>query len=355
MSLLKLLFVTFALAEFSPEPALAEPLGKKQFKIGVIVVSTGPVATTGMSIQRAIQMADEQLDKEDRVKFIFEDDQFQAKLAANAAEKLISRDDVDALITFSGSTSLVVSAIAEKKKVPMVAITPLPRVSEGKSNVWTIFIPTSAQIALYGETIKRCGLKRVAIVTTSQDALLQIRDAFVGANGSVVVKDEEINPGDVNLGMVVAKIMAAKPDLVLNLTLPPQISVLSKLFREQGFKGQFLGGPPMFNPAEISTARGALTGAWLPGPKSGATEKFHADFRAQYNDTCVSECVYGYDAGKIMIQGAESGDIGGYLKNLTQFEGLAGKYPKNAANQFEVPAELKEISNDGSLSKVEDE
>lgn len=331
----------------------AAELPVKQFEVGVVLVLSGPVAMTGTSVQRAIQLADEQLDKNDQVKFIFEDDQFQPRSAVSAAEKLISQDGVDALITFSGSTSLAVSAVAERKHKPMIALTPLPAVSANRRDIYTVFVPTSAQIALFNDTIRKFDFKRIAVVTTSQDALLQIKNAFVAANREAIVRDEEIIPGDVSLGALVTKVLAQKPDVIVNLTLPPQISVLSKLFREQGFKGKFLGGPPLYSPGEIAAAKGALTGAWLPGPKSGASDTFLSQYRAKYNDTCVSEGIYGYDAAALLIEALKSGDLVKFLSDAKSFKGLAGTYPKNVGtNQFEVPAELKEIGADGALSPV---
>jgi ABC-type branched-subunit amino acid transport system substrate-binding protein len=67
-----------------------------------------------------------------RVTFLFEDDGFQPKNALSAAEMLISRDRVDALITFSSSTALVVAPLAERRKVPMISITSLTDVSKGR-------------------------------------------------------------------------------------------------------------------------------------------------------------------------------------------------------------------------------
>ena len=46
--------------------------------------------------------------RSETVEFLFEDDEFQAKNAVTAAEKLINQDRVEALITFSRAPSAAV-------------------------------------------------------------------------------------------------------------------------------------------------------------------------------------------------------------------------------------------------------
>jgi len=101
-------------------------------KIGVIIPLSGPVSEVGESIRNGIEFSKNDFDPKDEVKLIFEDDQFQAKNTVNAMWKLIEIDKVDAVITFGGSTSSAVADIAERKSVPMIAVTALSSIGKNK-------------------------------------------------------------------------------------------------------------------------------------------------------------------------------------------------------------------------------
>ncbi len=322
-------------------------------KVGVVIALSGPLAPVGTSIQRAISIADTNLDPTDQIEFIFEDDQFQAKYATSAAEKLIVQNQVEALITFSGSTSLAVAEIARRNNIPLIAVTPLTLVSEKGGSVYTIFPPTSKQIDLLSQTIKQRDFKRIAVLTSTQDALLQFKEIFATQNKELIVFDQEVAPGDTNLTSTVTKILREKPDVFVNFTLPPQISIVSKNLRAQGFDGLILGGPTMYNPPEIKAASGTLTGAMIPGPKSSQSSPFLDQYFKKFNEPCISEGTYGHDAGALLIKAIHSGDLTGFLATTKSFEGISGTYPKSSGNQFEIPLELKVITADGTLTKAE--
>lgn len=332
---------------------LASAHAEDEKKIGVIVALSGPVAPTGESIRNAIGLADKKFDRDGKVEFVFEDDQFQAKQAVTAAEKLINQDKVDALVSFSGATSAAVSEVAERRKVPLVTITSLGTLGKNKNMVFTLFVSEDQQVGLLSAEIAKRGYKKIALVTTVQDAVMGMRKNFAAKNSSLIVRDEEVLPGDTNLNSVVTRIQVQKPEAVVLFTLPPQLSVLSRQLRDQGFSAQFFGGPPMYNPPEILAAKGALEGALLPGPSTKNADEFLASYEREFHIPCISEGFYGYDVATLLIQAVSSGDILGYLNQKKSFEGLSGTYPQNEAKVFQVPGELKQITATATLKKFE--
>ena len=329
-------------------PLKAEQKGPP-IKIGVMLPLSGPVAETGTSVMQSIQLADLHFDSDNRVEFIFEDDQMSAKMAVGAVEKLINQQQVSALISFSGTVSLAVAPIAERRGIPLIAITPLTKVSAGRKFVYTIFVPTSELNRLLMSAMEELKLMRAAVVTTQQDALLGIRDAFVEKYRDRIVWQQEIPPGDTNLHTTVTKLLAQKPDVVYELTLPPQTSRLAKLLREQGYKGRIVGGPPMSIPDEIKAAQGALTGAILPGPDREVSAKVLAEYQSKFRSACVSEGLYGYDAASIFISLAASENFISAFQQLETVSGLLGSYRVNDENLIDVPGRLLTIAEDGDV------
>ncbi len=321
----------------------------REYKIGVILPLSGPIADVGKSIHNSILLSKKLFDPQNIITLIFEDDQFKAKNSVSAVWKLINVDHIDALITFGGSTSNSVADIAERKKIPMIAITALESIGKDRSYVNSIFLSTKEQTKVLSQAIHQMKFNRVALITNTQEALLFLKDDFLMTNQNIIVSNSEITPGDLGISSQVTKIRLSKPDAVVLYLLPPQISLFAIKLREQGFNGQFLGGPPLFNPAEIKSAKGHLNGAWLPGPKSGELSQFISDYRDSYNTTPVSEGFYGYDSTHLLIKALQSTNATKYLNELKSFSGLSGKYPKGINNNFEVPAELREIIENGEL------
>jgi branched-chain amino acid transport system substrate-binding protein len=331
----------------TPAQARSEP--PRRIKVGVIVGLTGTASPNGIAVKNGVTLADSGEDRGDLVEFIVEDDTFQPKNAVSVAQKLISEDKVSALITFSGSTSLAVSAITESRGIPHLAITPLTNVSAGKRFVRTLFVPNRTALTLLQDAIKQPAQSRVAIITSTQDALLQIREQIRSSVGTRVVFDEEVRPGDVGLLSTVTRLLASKPDVVVNLTLPPQISLVARILRDRHFAGKHLGGPPMYNFSEIKAAAGSLAGAYVTGPRIPADVPFMGNYSTRFNESVLPEAIFGYDAARWIIKAAqESGGLSSLL-SADSHSGLAGEYRRSSENQFEVPGELKVITAGGDI------
>ena len=86
---------------------------KETFKIGAVLPLTGNVGFIGEGFRNAMLLAKEQLgDTKYNYEIIFEDDQHDPKLTAGAANKFISIDKVDAIVSLGDSTAPAVSPLA---------------------------------------------------------------------------------------------------------------------------------------------------------------------------------------------------------------------------------------------------
>ena len=190
----------FSLLFILPVDTMAE---EYTHTIGVIIPLTGPVAEVGQSIKNGITLAAKKHDSRSRVRFIFEDDQFQAKNSLGAAWKLINIDRVNGLIVFGGSTSNAVANVAEKRKVPMIAITALSKIGRNRNFIYSLFMSSTGQTEALSHACTTVGFKRIAVITNTQDALLFLRKDFVRLNKDRIVFDDEVVPGEINLSSLV--------------------------------------------------------------------------------------------------------------------------------------------------------
>lgn len=104
-------------------PALPA-LSGKVIKVGVLTALTGPLAKDGLTLRRAVEMAVEEINSAGGVLGasilpIFEDHGTDPKVAAAAAEKLITVDNVNVLVGgLTSSCAMAILEVAEKYSIP---------------------------------------------------------------------------------------------------------------------------------------------------------------------------------------------------------------------------------------------
>ncbi len=99
-------------------------------KIGIITDLTGPAAYWGESTRAGALILKNELASQDKtVEFIFEDYGLNAALAANAAQKLINSDKVDAIYAEFNPGAIAVGSYLKDKHIPFIyeaaAVSPL--------------------------------------------------------------------------------------------------------------------------------------------------------------------------------------------------------------------------------------
>lgn len=314
-------------------------------RIGVILPLSGSMAYIGEDLQHAAQMADEKFDPEFKVDLIFEDNMFVPRNSVSAAQKLINNDHVHGLLVFGSSTAFAVANIAETNHVPMVADGVLEKISEGRKYVVRMFPSSAAQHKVVLHEIKQRGYKTIAIVSTTQDGLLRLRDEMVAALGKDVVYDEEFVPDNTDFGGPLARVQHLNPDAVYLLLLPPQASTFAKQLRALGYKGAFFGGPQVGNMGEIAAAQGAFDGMWFVNTAGGSAGDFFAEFEKRFGHRPIFETIPAYDSIKLLIEALRQPDPALYMRSVKNFQGLAGTFSATTRNDFDIPVRIYQVKN----------
>jgi branched-chain amino acid transport system substrate-binding protein len=313
---------------------IAPPTQAESPKIGVIIALSGPIAFTGTNIKNGMVIAQQESGR-DASAVIYEDDQFIPRKAVDAAKKLIEIDKVRGLIVFGSSTSIAVAEIAERAEIPMMAIAMTEKVVAGKHYVFQHFVSAPVQMELVKKETLRRGYRTVAIISSQQDAMLRMRDLFSQDAPAKIVLDETFVPGDVELRGVSTKVAHLNPDAVFLLLMPPQCSTAARFLREQGYKGDFVGGPPTGDPHEWKAANGALKGTWFVTPEIHS-EDFRTAYRKQFGEIEIEDSGHGYDTMKLMHQALTKPDPIEYLATLKDFTGSLGTYSTNGMHGYAI-------------------
>ena len=316
-------------------------------KIGVVIPLTGGASSNGQSIANSIKLAQEHFDPKEEVKFIFEDDQMQPRLTVGAVKKLISENTVDGLIVFGSPTSLAVNTLADSSKVPMIGMSVVDRVVQGKHFVVKHWVTAEKETELIKNQIHRLGYKTVAIVSTTNDAMLKLRDLFIQNDLAKVEINEEFAPNDIDFKTTALKIKTMRPDAVYVLLWAPQPGIFAKQLRQIGYSGPIFGAHNLEDPHEISASAGALYGAWYVTGDDRAGNNYYNTYKSRYGTLPANGGINGYDTAKMMIEGVASGDLNRYLHSVRNFEGAYGRYNSTDNNDFDIPAAIKHITSQG--------
>ena len=311
---------------------------------GVVIPLTGAVAEWGSVMRNAVELARADFGY-DKVRFLYEDDQFLPKNTVAVVQKLLTVDKVDCLITLGSSTSMSVQDLAERAKVPLFAVALNPRVGQGMSFVFRYYVPISRQVEAISRELPRRNYRRVAFATSTHDATLALRDALLSGQVIRPVAAEEIPTGEADLGAVALRLLKAQPDAIFLNLVPPQPSGLARKLRELGYAGQFFSGPLIESREEIAAAKGALDGTWFVTVNNTRAESFNSEYQKRFNTYPGILSVYAYDIAKLIIQGRREKDFCAYVRSLSTFEGLAGRYGWDGSG-FDIPAGVWTISGD---------
>jgi len=320
---------------------------QEKIKIGVIAPLSGSISTVGETLKNSVMLADISLDNNDLVEFIFEDDSFSPKNSVTAARKLISQDKVSGIIIFGSSTSLAVAPIAETEKIPTIAMALSEKVALSREYTFRLFFIVDDLAELAAKEAVKLNYQSLAIVTTTQDGMLAMRDKFLTTNKIKLLLNEEVAPEETDFRSTASKIARLNPSAVFLALLPPQPSSFSKQLRQLGYKGELFSGPQIQSLSEVAASNGALQQTWFVTQNDHTAKEFYNNYKQKFGDVSHPDGIYGYEAARLFINGASNKDIFYYLSNLKEFHGIHGKYNYIGANTFASPVTVKRITKDG--------
>jgi len=316
-------------------------------KIGVSVGLTGNLATLGAGIRNGILLAQQENDPQRSVEFIFEDDGFDPKRTVANTAKFINQDKVDGLIVFGSGTALAVNNIAEQKKVPLIALGNSKKIIAGKKYVMMHFLNTDQENEVLVREVRRRSFQRIAVVCASQDAMIDLGQAFAQALPGRVVYSTELVPGETDFRAVIARIKAVRADAVYNVLLPGGAGLFAKQLREMGYEGELFSAHGVDDWNEVVVSRGALVGTWFVTGNVVEDPGFAKRYQEVFHDVPRVATANGYDAAKLFITAAHVPDINQFLHELKSFRGVMGSYKLNPAGYFELPAALRKVVENG--------
>lgn len=214
-------------------------------KIGVITSSTGPIALVGLPQKNSVPLLPTQAGDQ-QVKYIALDDGSDPTATVKALKKLISEENVDAIIGPSGSPNAMgVIQFAAEAGVPLLApvgtaAVVLPMTEQKK---WVFKTTQNDDLIAKAlvEDMTRRGVKTLGMIGTADpygENWSKVMGALAAEHGIKLVGSERFQRQDTSVTGQSLKLLAARPDAVL-VAAPGSSAVLPQttLF-DQGYRGQ---------------------------------------------------------------------------------------------------------------------
>lgn len=302
-------------------------------KVGVNLELSGGVASYGQSILEGVELAVEEINQDGidgkEIELVKVDNKSEASEATNGALKLISQDQVSAIIgaATSGNTTAQIE-IAQQNKIPLITPTgtsPDLTVKDGKVNDYifrTCFIdPFQGTVAANFASNDVKVVNAAIYFDSASDYSKGLADAFAKqfeANGGKIVAKEAFMAKDTDFRATLTRLKSANPDFIFVPAYYEEVGLIVKQAREAGLNVPFMGGDGWDSPKLIDIAgKDALNNTFITnhyssGDPSEKIQGFVKAFGEKYSGKSPDAFnALGYDTAYYLadaIKRAGSGD-----------------------------------------------
>ena len=333
-------------------------------KIGVFLPLTGQNAFGGQLELEGVQMANKEtptvLGK--KVELFVVDNKSDKVEAANAVQRLIEKEKVQAIIgTYGSSLAMAGGEVSEKAGIPQVGTSCTnPLVTQGKKYIFRVcFIDPYQGAGAATYAAKTLGMKKAAVlVDVANDYSVGLAKYFERSFtklGGKVVAILNYQSGDQDFTAQLTKIISEKPDVLFIPSYFAEGAIIMKQAKELGATFKIMGGDAMDNP-KITAIGGAAVEGFMhttfpydPSMKNMGpmAKKFTADWKAQYPEKEPNvNAALGYDAYMLILDAitragkADPASITKALAETKNFQGVTGATSINATHDAEKPVGL---------------
>ena len=327
------------------------PANAASAKIGVIAYLSGGGAAYGEAIRQGLELARDEINTQGKTKIelVFEDSKGEKNEAINAANKLIHKDNVVAIIgpTLSGEM-FAVGPITNQSGVPVMGTsTTAEGITEIGDFVFRNALPESLAIPHAVKKAKeKYALKKVAVMYSNNNdwavSGFKTFEKSLKENGIETLAVETFADKDTDYSAQLTKIATMKPDAIMLACLYQEAALIAKKAREMGITIPIVGNnginsPQYIKSAGIASDNSVVASPWFPGKEDAGVKKFVAAYKERFKKEPDQFAAQAYDALKIMAAALEkSGSntdrkkLRDSLTTIKDFPGVTGKFAFDA-------------------------
>jgi branched-chain amino acid transport system substrate-binding protein len=337
-------------------------------KIGEFASLTGKEATFGQMSHHGTELAVDEANASGgvlgkKLQLLTEDDQSKPGESKTIARKLISRDNVIALLgEVASSRSLEAAPVCQEAHVPQVSPSSTnPKVTEMGDYIFRICFTDPQQGKVLAQfALNTLKAERVAVLTDAGTAYsvglaTYFKDAFT-AGGGTIVAEEKYTGGDKDFSAQLTAIKAANPEALFVPGYYTEVGLIARQARGLGLTVPLFGGDGWESSELVTIGGEAVEGDYfsthfsLEDNKTNVT-KFVQDFQTKYGTAPDAMGALGYDSALILIdaikragstEGAKVRDALAATKNFT---GITGDITIDEHRNANKPLVILQVKN----------
>ncbi len=288
-------------------------------RIGEFASLTGSEAAFGQSSHQGTQLAIEEINKAGgvlgrQIELITEDNQSKQGESATIAKKLISRDQVVALLgEVASGRSIEAAYVCQAAGIPMVSPSSTnPKVTEIGDFIFRVCFIDKFQGELLAKFAQRTlKAKKVAVLSdVSAPYSVGLAEYFTKpflAAGGTLTAEQKYQTKDKDFRAALTAIKATEPDAIFVPGYYTEAGLIVAQARQLGLTVPIFGGDGWEAPQLIEIAGPALENTFYsthysPQVSSPESNAFTKAFQARYNGAIPDAmAALGYDSAKVLV------------------------------------------------------
>ncbi|MBN8281477.1 MAG: ABC transporter substrate-binding protein [Gammaproteobacteria bacterium] len=350
--------------------------GAAPIKIGEYASMTGKEATFGQSSHGGTVLAVEEVNAAGgvlgrKLELITEDTQSKAGEPATVVRKLITRDQVVAVLgEVASSRSLEAAPIAQQFKVPMISPSSTnPKVTEVGDYVFRVcFIDPFQGTVMANFAWNTLKVRKVAVLTdVKSDYSLGLAQFFkerFAQLGGTLVLEQSFSGGDKDFKAQLTAIKAAGPDGLFIPAYYTDVGLIARQAKELGISFPLFGGDGWESPKLIELGGDAIEGKFYsthysPEDPSPAVKEFVKRYQARFKgEVPDAMAALGYDSVMVLVDAikragsTEGPKLRDALAATKDFDGVTGRTTIDAQRNASKSAVIITVKN-GQFAFVE--
>jgi len=333
----------------------APAFGEDTIKIGALFSVTGPASFLGEPEKNTALLLQEQINARGgvlgkKIEIVIYDDETDVNKAVLAADKLLKRDNVIAVVgpTTSGNTFAIEEKF-EKANIPLISCAAAEKIVKPVKK-WIFKTPQSDRYAAIKilKHIKERKFSKIAIITVSDgfgQAGREVLKEVAPTLGLEIVADEVYGPKDTDMTAQLTKIKNTPAQAIVCWGTNPGPAVIAKNRVQLGIQTPLYMSHGVASPKFIELAGSASEGILLPAgrlivadeipdkhPQKPVLVKYIKDYETKFKSPISTFGGHAWDAIMLVVKAIEMGrsakpaDIRANLEKIRNFVGTGGVF-----------------------------
>jgi len=313
-------------------------------KVGAILSLTGDASSYGDMMKKGMDIAVDEINAQGgingkRFGIIYEDSQFQPRIAMNSFIKLVEIDKVKVITGITGSKNAL-SVVPEAISRKIVIIDALSSSSELTKYGGKYYFRIMPSDLFAGRYVAQVSLekkyKRAAIFYANDNwgnGILNSSKQYFQLNGGQVVAELSVEPGMRDFKSQIQKLINSDPEIVFLFAYAPEAGIIVKQLRERGIILPIIGSDNLTAEEFVNVGANVVDGVMFVLAIEGEGPsfiQFKEKYKERYGEDPSINSIKSYDVVKLAAYaiknvGYDSERISNFLRSLRGYNGASGE------------------------------